>query len=261
MTGDRPSGGASRGDGVAGEVLFARYAYPPNELGYCGPEESATLWSAACGELEHDELAAVRAVAARFEGAWPYFELLAECSGLADPLDASVVEAYWLGGPLLESVPASRLAEFVRDRFAGSPGVPSSAPSAAAAGGVAQHGFHVLAVYPWLELWRRGTTAPALRVLDRCRIRWGTVLGVDGDLATVSCRPLRDEDGGLSLGDAVVEQVRHGAGGRSVVAGLEPGDVVALHWGWVCDRLTGQASASLEACTERNLAAVGARRA
>ncbi|MGW1020020.1 DUF6390 family protein, partial [Streptomyces niveus] len=26
-----------------GAVLFARYAYPPNELGYCGPADSAAL--------------------------------------------------------------------------------------------------------------------------------------------------------------------------------------------------------------------------
>ena len=26
-----------------GAVLFARYAYPPNELGYCGPDDAAAI--------------------------------------------------------------------------------------------------------------------------------------------------------------------------------------------------------------------------
>jgi len=29
--------------GAAGTVLFARYAFPPNELGYCGPADPDVL--------------------------------------------------------------------------------------------------------------------------------------------------------------------------------------------------------------------------
>ena len=39
-----------------------------------------------------------------FEGAYPYLELIASENGIADPLDARVVEAYWLGNDLLEHV-------------------------------------------------------------------------------------------------------------------------------------------------------------
>ena len=28
---------------VQGALLFARYAYPPNELGYCGPDGAGAL--------------------------------------------------------------------------------------------------------------------------------------------------------------------------------------------------------------------------
>ena len=87
-----------------GPLLFARYAYPPNELGYCGPTDPGALLESASDGFDLAELAHL---ATGFAGAWPYLELIAGCNGIADPLDARVVEAYWVGNPLLEKVPDS----------------------------------------------------------------------------------------------------------------------------------------------------------
>ena len=74
-----------------GERLFARYAYAPNHLGYCGPADSAALAElASTGQTDAD----VRSIASRFSGAWPYLCVLAELAGIADPLDERVVRAY-----------------------------------------------------------------------------------------------------------------------------------------------------------------------
>jgi len=43
---------------VSGAELFARYAYPPNELGYCGPGEPAALLEAAVEGGQESLLAA-----------------------------------------------------------------------------------------------------------------------------------------------------------------------------------------------------------
>ena len=49
----------------AGERLFARYAYAPNHLGYCGPADAAALAElASTGHTEAD----VRSIASRFSG-------------------------------------------------------------------------------------------------------------------------------------------------------------------------------------------------
>ena len=32
-------------DQVSGPVLFARYAFPPNQLGYCGPDDAAGFFT------------------------------------------------------------------------------------------------------------------------------------------------------------------------------------------------------------------------
>jgi hypothetical protein len=67
-----------------GTEFFARYAYAPNHLGYCGPPEAEVLRSGA-----EDE---VRAAAKRFSGAWPYLQVLSRMTGIVDPIDHRIVE-------------------------------------------------------------------------------------------------------------------------------------------------------------------------
>ncbi|MFE4060664.1 DUF6390 family protein, partial [Streptomyces sp. NPDC059096] len=73
-----------------GALLFARYAYPPNELGYCGPADSGAL-------LRPEEPAGIERHARRFEGAWCYLELLAERAGGAGTKRGGA-GAQWRGG-------------------------------------------------------------------------------------------------------------------------------------------------------------------
>jgi hypothetical protein len=44
------------------------------------------------------------------------------------------------------------------------------------------------------------------------------------------------------------------AGGRSLLAPPKPGEWVALHWDWVCDRLDPDQLRALKRCTARQLA-------
>jgi hypothetical protein len=237
-----------------GPVLFARYAYPPNSLGYCGPGDPAALLGAAS---EGTDVAELGHLAARFEGAWPYLQLLAACSGIGDPLDRRVVEAYWVGNDLLARVPASTLASSLGERFERRSGRRfESLVSAVPAGGIPQHSFHVFAVYPWLGLLRAGRDGPPMEVLDRCRIRWGRVEAVSGDLVTVTSRALTFDGSRLALGPNRVEQARRSLDGIGLSVDLRPGDVVSLHWDWVCDRLSPVALSWLRYCTVRNLDAV-----
>src|SRR5512141_849475 len=78
-----------------GAILFARYAYPPNELGYCGPPDHKALLEYGSGQAFDPGLVEL---ARGFAGAWPYLEFIAAQTGIRTPLDRRVVEAYWLGG-------------------------------------------------------------------------------------------------------------------------------------------------------------------
>jgi hypothetical protein len=229
----------------AGPTLFARYAYPPNALGYCGPDDSTALLHAV-GRFDNGE--GLRSIVARFDGALPYLTLIAACNGLDDPLDRRVVEAYWVGNNLLRQVSPGALAQWQGN----------GAAAALAGRGVAHHSFHVFAVYPWLALLRSGREQPALQVLDQCRIRWGYVQSLAGDVVTVQSQALVFDGSRLLLEPGRFERARRRCHGYRLAPAIRPGDVVALHWDWVCDRLTPRRLSWLKACTTRNLDAVNA---
>lgn len=233
-----------------GALLFARFAYPPNELGYCGPGDSGALLERVAAGAAGPGL---RELARAFEGAWPYLELIAGLNGLADPLDRRVVEAYWVGNALLDRVRPLDMCRSLEDRFAARVGPRfDRLVVAGARGALPHHAFHVFGVYPWVGLLRSGTVVQPLHVLDRCRIRWGVVESVDGDTAVVRSRPLLWDGVRLGLGLPRPEQVRVGAAGRGLVAPAA-GDWCALHWDWVCDVLTPRRLMALQRYSARQM--------
>jgi hypothetical protein len=222
---------------VNGAILFARYAYPPNELGYCGPPDSRALLGYGADQVVDRGLVEL---ARGFAGAWPYLEFIAGATGVESPLDRRVVEGYWLGGPLVEAIDFRTFGHALLERFrrtAGPKGWERLA-EAIPAGAVADHNFHVFGVYPWVGLLRTGRAATPLEHLDKCRIRWGQVVAVDGDQATVLSRPLTWDGSLLALGDARLETVRASVEGTGFLGAVRPGEWVSMHWNWVCDRLS-----------------------
>ena len=239
---------------AAGSLLFARYAYPPNRLGLCGADEPRTLLEYGNERFADGGLAAL---AASFEGAWPYLELIAHENRIEDPLDLRVVNAYWVGNSLLDGVTPSALARHLEERFAGRLGrARETVLNAIAAGAVPHHCFHVFAVYPWLGLLRSGAVDEPLRVLEQCRITPARVVSVEGDSADVVAQPLAWDGSRLLLTEPAVRTVRWRSDGLAFVAALEPGDRVALHWDFVCDVVTPGAEHMLETITARILRAV-----
>jgi hypothetical protein len=235
-----------------GPVRFARYAFGPNRLGYCGPDEAGELFQQATAGRD---LARLRELAGQFEGAYPYLCLIATCSGIADPLDAAVVEAYWLGRGLLAKVRPRDFGQSLdarfRRRLRGDGWRWLGAKPEA--GAVPNHAFHVLDVFPRLGFMRTGEMDRVLEVMDSCRIRWGRVLERDGDSLVVSTVPLGMAAGRLQLASPRIERIRGWVDGTGFVEDTAPGDVVSIHWDWACERLDGPRLAALRSATEREL--------
>jgi hypothetical protein len=242
------------GTAIPGALLFARYAYPPNALGLCGDAAPRTL-------LEYGDAGAsdggLAEAARTFDGAWPYLTLIAGANGIADPLDPRVVEAYWVGNELLESVRPGALARHVDDRFRGRIGRSREHVfETIAAGAVPHHSFHVLAVYPWLGLLRTGVVDEPLRVLDRCRITPALVTSVGIDTLEVLAQPLLWDGRLLRLGGPSARTVRWRDDDLSFVRDPQAGDLVSLHWDFACEILKPSAARTLERATRRALRAV-----
>ncbi len=239
---------------VSGPVRFARFAFPPSRLGYCGPDDTDALSGYAAG---HED-PGLREIAAQFGGAYPYLELLAGCARRLDPLDPDVVEAYWIGNRLLDTVPLHDFGTSIDDRFRLRAGTAWHRLDDAIPDGVPHHTFHVMHVMPWAGLLRDGIIDEPLRIIDRCRISWATVIGRSQDTTDdpstpspvlVRRTPLVWSHGRLQFGDPVIEAVES-------PIDVQPGDTVAVHWDWICERLDAAQLTWLRHVTERQLAAV-----
>lgn len=231
-----------------GPVLFGRYAFGPNRLGYCGPDESRSLLALAATGTDDRGL---RSLARGFEGAYPYLQLIAAANDVADPLDRKVVEAYWLGNGLTAAVRARELHRSVAERFR--PRLAANdwrwLESAVAVGARPVHAFHVFDVFPKVGLLRGEAVADVLATIDSCRIRWGRVEAVIGDSLIVSAASLEMLDGRLRLGAPQLDTVSRWLDGTGFVDDIEPGEMVAIHWSWACDRLTQRQLHNLVAWT------------
>lgn len=248
---------------VPGAILWARYSYPPNELGYCGPpDHRALLQYGAEGVVDGGLEQHLRG----FAGAFPYMELIARATGIKDPFDRRVVEAYWVGNDLLERVDMTVFGNSLWERFRHRAGNSwNYLAEALPAGAVPHHSFHVFGVYPWVGRLRgeRGgdRNSTSLEVLDRCRIRWGQVKAVQGDQVVVEFQRLTWDGSRLGLGPLELETVTRAIDGTGFVGGddLAPGAWVSLHWHWLCDRLTPRQLTNLKRYTAHQLAVTNDR--
>ncbi|HEX2214823.1 MAG TPA: DUF6390 family protein [Mycobacterium sp.] len=221
-----------------GRELFGRYAYPPNELGYCGPTDGGGT-------------SALASHAQEFDGAWPYLATIAGAVGACDVLDEDVVTSYWIGGPALGKVDPTQLLDRIRTAFKGQvTGLLDAVPAAPEV--LAHHSFHVFVVYPWIRFLRRDAQT-ALGVMQDCRIRWGTVESVESEHAVLSSRSLQLDDGMLLLGPPQATAVRWRKGDVSLAPAPAPGAVVSAHWDWICATLTETECEALAAATQATL--------
>ncbi|MEV0043263.1 DUF6390 family protein [Nocardia rhamnosiphila] len=237
-----------------GTEMFARYAYAPNRLGYCGPAEIPALRGGAADR--------VRAAARQFTGAWPYLRVMSRMTGIADPLDHRLVESYWIGGGVGAGLdPEAFLTELLAVIGPAAGHYWKYLAEESLAGeAAANHCFHVFGVYPWSRLLGRGGEQP-IRVLDCCRISWGTVTARHGDELTVRRRRLRFDKGRLLLSEPAALSVPVWEDGYSAVPDAAPGQLVALHWDRLCGPLTPVQVRTLAVTTARQLRVTNRRQA
>jgi hypothetical protein len=240
-------GSARAGASIAGPLRFVRYGFMPNRLRYCGGDDNRALFDYAIAGVVDGGLSELLR---RFTGALPYLQLIARANGIADPFDARVVEAYWLGNDLLHGVEVRQLYDSLLERFGKQLQgrtrelVLGKAP----AGACPHHNFHVFDVYR-----RTGTQESTLHTLDNCRVSWGKVQRVEGSELVVERQPVVLREGKLALDGAQPERVLRQIEGSGFADAAQPGDSVSIHWGWVCEVLSLRQLRNLEHYTRYHL--------
>lgn len=233
---------------LEGTLRFIRYAFMPNRLRYCGGDDNRTLFEYG---IENVSDRGLPPLLRKFTGAVPYLKLIARANGLADPFDARVVEAYWIGNELLEGVEVRELYDALLERYGKqlTGRTRELVLGKAPAGAHPHHSFHVLDVHS-----RVGELDTTLHTLDECRVSWGKVIAAEGAELLVSRTPLVLRDGKLVLDAPRQERVMRQVDGRGFADRAQAGDWVSLHWGWVCEVLGERVRANLERYTRYHLA-------
>ncbi len=191
----------------------------------------------------------LRGLLRKFTGAMPYLQLIAECNAIPDPLDAHVVEAYWLGNELLQGVEIRALYDSLRTRFSQQMRASDLelVLGKATAHAHPHHSFHVLEVCP------RHGWPQALPFMDKCRISWGKVLSADDSILTVEAMPLLVVGHQLVLGSPERRIINRAFDGSGFVNSVQVGAWVSIHWNWACQVLSPRQVANLERWTRYHL--------
>jgi hypothetical protein len=229
---------------ASGAELAARYAFPPNNLRYCGrPTFKKALQSGSTRELERE--------LKKFTAHYGYLRLIASENGL-EPFDVRVVRAFWTGNLLLENVSAASLRRFIF-RIIKNRSRARKLAESLPEGALPHHSFNPLYVN-----FVTGKVERSVRNYDSCCVTWGKVLHVRGTSATVRRQSIARKSGRFVLRPAV-SVVALEKGGIRLVGPLKKGDVVSVHWGIVIERLTSVRLAALKMYTQKTLDAVNVR--
>lgn len=223
-----------------GAELAARYAFPPNSLGYCG------------GRGFRDALLAGKASAIErglkeFHVHYAYLRLIARENGMK-PFDRKVVEAFWLGNRLLGSVSTAALQRFI-------PGIIRNPARAARLcdglpeGILPHHSFNPLYIN-----FAADSVPRSVENYDSCCVTWGRVLSVSGNAAAVRRHSIAQDAGGFRLEqkDGTVRLERRGV---RLAGKLRSGDLVSIHWGMAVQKLRAEDCEALKRYTMINIRA------
>ncbi len=234
-----------------GAPMTSRYAFPPNDLGYCGkPTFRKAILSFMDGSagpklLERE----IR----KFPVHYAYLRLIAGENGL-QPFDAEVVRAFWIGNGLLEGIGRKPLSRFIaRDLFRGkNPGRARKLADNLPEGILPHHSFNALYVN-----FVTDAVEKTARNYDSCCITWGEVLSLDGKRAVVD-RESISWNGAFSLGKkrALVDLERSGV---RLAGNLSQGDILSVHWGMAVQKISRRDAASLKKYTLMNMKAINGK--
>jgi hypothetical protein len=221
---------------MEGIIACARYAYMPNNLGYCGPDENKEL----IGYIANDEQdAGLEEILTDFQTLKPYLNFIARINRIPDPFHKQVVEAYWIGNGLLENISVKQYYKYLTDEFTLQKKIDRKSLQYVYGklpmGAKPHHSFHVLNIFR-----RTGHLSinHTVETMDNCCINCGKVIRKTADKLVVEYSPLGLIEGKLAKVGKKQKEILMEVDGQLVEAEINSGDLVTFHWNAVCEKVT-----------------------
>jgi hypothetical protein len=239
----------------SGALFHAKHAFMPNKLGYCGPDDRGMILERLRESSVDDRLVSTLE---NFEAAYPFIRLIGK-SNQRDPFDRKVTDAYWIGNKLLGKVSPKAFYNFALEDLRKKNGEEiRSLFRTLRDKAIPHHTFYVISTTMSIISDFHHTSAAnpnkLSETMDNCRISWGRVNKIERDRLKVLYRPLRIEDGVLSLGPMRTKAIEYD---RSVSPfnKITGGDYVSIHWNFACEILSETQLRNIQIYTEKDIQA------
>lgn len=234
-----------------GVLRCTKYAFGPNRLHLCGPDSNSEIFAYM---VQGATDAGLTALLIKFKTMFPYLQNIAQANNIADPFDNSVVEAYWIGNTLLETVSKKQIYSHLKDSLKVNKSLKknefSEVEKKIDAGAKMHHSFHVF------NIWKRtgnDTSYHTLDSMDKCRISWGKVIAVDGPSIRVITEPLlMNANGTLQLGSEVEKKLIRKLNDDYMIE-VKINDIISIHWDVPCEIITPEQKQYLERHTQLSI--------
>jgi hypothetical protein len=226
-----------------GLKMAAIYGLKPHDAGACGPKGKMTvvLLNYLRG-LSKDENE-IRKILSQFKRAYAYYQLIARSNGITDPFNPKVVEAYWLGNPLLDKV---KIADLRNMLIKETPKFDEELNEKAIINMVAEIPSRALPHHSFQVIFQLGTTNESL---DLCLVGWGKVKEINKKLIVEGWSIAHRDK--LSIGNPIEKVI---AWDESLLPNVKENDWISFHWNFACQILNKAQLANLEKYTKRTLA-------
>lgn len=220
-----------------GLLTCLRYSLPPNNLSYCGPDETESLLGYRTEETADPGLTHLLS---EFSTLYQYLSFIAYENDIRDPFDPRVIEAYWIGNKLLTTITPQQFYQHLTDTQK----VKKLLKKKDATklfdklnyGALPHHAFHVL------NLYRRTGHLPiehTLETMDACRIGWGEITAIGkNESITVYTSKLIMKNGKLTLSKPSKKTISNQIQQKFLLKNIQIGDWVSYHWHVACDILS-----------------------
>lgn len=239
-----------------GIIRCTRYAFMPNRLHLCGPENQADVLEFYAKTNQGKAIKTIRPVLENFETLYPYLKLITRANRQKNPFAEKIIEAYWLGNNYLESVGAAGLYRHIVDTIKLDKKISrkelSDFQKKFNHRALPHHNFHVFSI------WRRTgkiNQKHTLATMDACRISWGKIMEIKPQSLVVKTKPLTaDKNGKIKEHNEFIErEILNYFEGNILLNNIKIGDYVSLHWGCVCEKLNQEQVNNLQNYTDLSL--------
>jgi len=201
--------------------LAARFALPPNSLGFCGKDTAPERFKQC---FIHGEYTGVEEEIEKFIVLHPYIKTLGEITGRSK-FSYKVIEAYWLGNDLLKQIRPKHYLTLLRNFSEQDvPGwLIEELRNNPPARFIPHHLFQVL----FVGVGRASHAVPFnLESINNCMIRWGKVVEKNEQALKLELHSLK-----RGINKYVLTKLTASFSYNSeFLPGLKTGDVVAVHW-------------------------------